>query len=89
MDPLNPMIPKPGSPQPGLGHVGQVVFASDGRARALVWAGRRYAVAGDTAAQQAIGEAARHANLYIDPATLELFDQNRRPLGRCEPGTGP
>ena len=89
MDPLNPLNPKPGSPRPDLGHVGQVVFASDGRARALVWAGRRYAVAGDVATQQAIGEAARRANLYIDPATLELFDQHRRPLGRCEPGATP
>jgi hypothetical protein len=89
MDPMNPMTPKPGSPQPALGHVGQVVFASDGRARALVWAGRRYAVAGDAATQQAVGEAARHANLYIDPATLELFDHNRRSLGRCAPGPTP
>ena len=89
MDPMNPMHPQPGSPQPGLGHVGQVVFASDGRARALVWAGRRYAVAGDAATQQAIGAAARRANLYIDPTTLELFDQHRRPLGRCESGATP
>jgi hypothetical protein len=71
---------------PGLGHVGQVIFASDGRARALVWADRRYPVAGDAAVQQAVGAAARRANLFIDPATLELFDEQRRWLGRCEGG---
>ena len=79
----------PGAQQPtlpGLGHVGQVVFASDGRARALVWAGRRYPVAGDAAIQHAVGAAARRANLFIDPGTLELFDEQRRPLGRCEGG---
>jgi hypothetical protein len=79
----------PGAQQPtlpGLGHVGQVVFASDGRARAVVWAGRRYPVAGAAAIQHAVGAAARRANLFIDPATLELFDEQRRPLGRCESG---
>ena len=75
--------PKPGPSD--LGHVGQVVFAADGRARALVWAGRRYPVAGDAATQQAIGQVARAANLYIDPTTLELFDHQHRALGRCEP----
>ncbi len=69
---------------PGLGHVGQVVFASDGRARALVWAGRRHRVLGDAAAQQAIGQAARRANLFIHPETLELFDDAGHALGRCE-----
>ncbi|HMA33023.1 MAG TPA: hypothetical protein VKY74_00980 [Chloroflexia bacterium] len=67
----------------GLGHVGQVVFAADGRARAVVWAGQRYAVAGDPATQQAIGQAARAANLYIDPATLQLFDHQHHLLGQC------
>ncbi|HUS17037.1 MAG TPA: hypothetical protein VM536_18725 [Chloroflexia bacterium] len=78
--PHEPRVLQPGE----LGHVGQVVFAADGRARALVWGGRRYVVAGDTATQQAIGTVARQANLYIDPATLELFDDQRRPLGRVE-----
>ena len=48
----------PGAQQPtlpGLGHMGQVVFDSDGRARALVWQGRRYPVAGDAATQHAVG----------------------------------
>ncbi|MGI8586350.1 MAG: hypothetical protein ACR2M0_01495 [Chloroflexia bacterium] len=83
MDTNRPNIPKP---NPDLGHVGQMVFASDGRARGLVWAGVRYAILGDAEAQQAVGEVARRANLYIDPATLELFDQDRRPIGRASAG---
>ncbi len=83
MEPNKPNVSKP---NPDLGHVGQVIFASDGRARGLVWAGARYAVLGDEAAQQAVGEVARRANLYIDPATFELFDQDRRPIGRASAG---
>jgi hypothetical protein len=78
---MNPFPPKPGPP--GLVHIGQVVFAADGRARALVWEGRRYAVGGDAAAQAAVGAVARQANLYLDPATLDLFDDRRHPLGQC------
>ena len=75
---------------PDLAQIGQVVFAADGRARALVLAGRRYAILGDAATQQAIGQVARAANLFINPQTLELFDQARRPLGRAAaPEGGP
>lgn len=77
---------KPGGPD--LAHVGQVIFAGDGRARAIIWAGRRYRVAGDAATQQAIGQVARAANLYIHPTTLELFDHQRRRLGVANPEDG-
>ena len=83
---MDPFPPKPGPP--GLAHIGQVIFAADGRARALVWQGRRYAVAGDAAAQHAVGAVARRANLYLDPATLALVDEARRPVGQCEPPPG-
>ncbi len=78
---MDSLPPKPNPP--GLAHIGQVIFAADGRARALIWQGRRYAVAGDTAVQQAVGGVARRANLYLDPATLALFDEARRPVGWC------
>jgi hypothetical protein len=53
-----------------------VIFAADGRARAVFFAGRRFDVNvadGPEAAQRA-GDAARHANLYIDPQTFDLYD---------------
>jgi hypothetical protein len=79
MEPRNP------KPEYGdLAHIGQVVFAADGRARALVWQGQRYPIAGDPATQLEIGRVARQANLYINPATLELFDQQHRRLGQAE-----
>ena len=75
----------PQPPAPDLVHVGQVVFAADGRARALAWQGRRYPIAGDAAAQQAAGAVARAANLYLDPTTLTLYDERRRAVGHCLP----
>lgn len=71
----------------GRKHIGQAIFAADGRARAVIFEGRRYDLRpedGPDAAQK-VGAVARQANLYIDPLTCELYDQ----LGNRLAGTVP
>ena len=73
----------------GRKHVGQVAFAADGRARAVLFEGRRLPVspADGHAAAQRVGEAARNSNLYIDPQSFDLYDQlGNRLAGTLPPG---